>query len=160
MSAIQKIQIHVQSSSNKITNPRWKYVQKCDSPPTAPIRPDVHSTSESISERSEYFRKGFDEAMMECIVEQSNLYAVQTNRSKPLMLKCKELEFFLLFYWKSPCVLCLVRDFIGQRTWASNMWVLWWPGSVLNTTKYLACPSIITAKWLHARKKILPSCSK
>jgi len=35
--------------------------------------------------------------MMECILEQSNLYAVQTNRSKPLMLKYKELEFFCCF---------------------------------------------------------------
>jgi len=44
------------------------------------------------------FRKFFGEAMMECIAEQSNLYAVQTNLSISLMLTCKELEIFLLFY--------------------------------------------------------------
>jgi len=124
---------HVLGSSNKITNPRWRCVQKCDSPRAAPIRPDLDRMSESISEPSDYFRKFFDEAMMECIAEKSNLYAVQTNLSISFMLTCEEPEFFLLFYWKCPCVLCLVRDCIGQRTWASNMWVFWWPGSFFNT---------------------------
>jgi len=64
---------HVQSSSNKIRNPRWKCVQKCDSSRAAAFRPDLHPKSESISEPSEYFRKFFDEAMVECIAEQSNL---------------------------------------------------------------------------------------
>jgi len=75
-------------------------VQICDSPRAAPVRPHLHSKSESISVASEYFRKFFDEAMMECIAEQSNfnLYAVQTNLSISLMLTCKELEIYLLFY--------------------------------------------------------------
>ena len=123
---------HVQSSSNKITNPGGG-VQICDAPLAAPVRPHLHPKSESISETLEYFRKFFDEAMIECIAEQSNFYAVQTKLLISLMLTCKELEIFLLFYWKRPCVLCLVRDCIGQRTCASNMWVLWWPGSFLNT---------------------------
>jgi len=53
---------------------------------------------ESISEPLEYFRNFFDEAMMECMEEQSNLYAVQRNLSISLMLTWKELEIFLLFY--------------------------------------------------------------
>jgi len=53
---------------------------------------------ESISEPSKYFRKFFDEAMMECIAEQSNLYAVQRNLSISLNVTWKELEIFLLFY--------------------------------------------------------------
>jgi len=53
---------------------------------------------ESISEPWEYFRKFFGEAMMECIAEQSNLYAVQRNLSISFMLTWKELEIFLLFY--------------------------------------------------------------
>jgi len=36
--------------------------------------------------------------MMECIAEQSNLYAVQRNLSISLMLTLKEPEIFLLFY--------------------------------------------------------------
>jgi len=53
---------------------------------------------ESISEPSKFFRKFFDEAMLECIVEQSIVYAVQRNLSISLMLTWKELEIFLLFY--------------------------------------------------------------
>jgi len=53
---------------------------------------------ESISAPSKYFRKFFDEAMMECIAEQINLYAVQRKLSISLMLTWKELEIFLLFY--------------------------------------------------------------
>jgi len=89
---------HVQSSSNKTTNPRWRCVQKWDSPRAAPIRRDLHPKRKNISEPSEYFIKFFDEPVMECIAELSNLYAVQTHPSKPLMLTCKELEIFLLFY--------------------------------------------------------------
>ena len=81
----------------------------------SPIRPDLHPRSESISEPSEYFSKFFDETTMECIAEQSNLYAVQTNPSKPPMLTCKELEIFLVFYWKCPCVLCLACACIGSK---------------------------------------------
>jgi len=39
----------------------------------------------------------FDEATVECITEQSNLYAVQTNPSKPLMPTCKSWKIFCCF---------------------------------------------------------------
>ena len=74
---------------------------------------------ESISEPWEYFGKFFDETMMECIAEQSNLYAVQRNLSISLMLTWNELEIFCCFL-ENVHVSC-VRDCIGQRTWASNM---------------------------------------
>ena len=41
--------------------------------------------------------------MMECLAEQSNLYAVQTNPSKLLMLTCKELVFFAVLLKMSMC---------------------------------------------------------
>ena len=43
-------------------------------------------TSESISAPSEYFKRFFNETIMNYIVTQSNLYAAQQNPSKPLGL--------------------------------------------------------------------------
>ena len=43
----------------------------------------------------DYFRYFFDQQILEEIVQQSNLYAVQNNPNKPLLLTVMELEQFL-----------------------------------------------------------------
>ena len=43
----------------------------------------------------DYFRHFFDQQILEEIVQQSNLYAVQNNPNKPLLLTVMELEQFL-----------------------------------------------------------------
>ena len=43
----------------------------------------------------QYFQQFFDKELLDHIVEQSNLYAVQADSSKPLLLRRLELEQFL-----------------------------------------------------------------
>jgi len=51
---------------------------------------------EEIHERTpiEYFRDFFDDYLLDYIVEQSNLYAIQKDPTKPLNLDRQELEQF------------------------------------------------------------------
>ena len=84
----------VQTSTVQDVHPKWNAVRKCNSFRLAPISCGEHPRSESIFAPSEYFKDFFDGIKMDYIVQQSNLYAVQSNPSKPLMLTCKELEKF------------------------------------------------------------------
>ena len=86
------------SSSNlaqKATNPSWYSIPFDASARATPAASSELPTSESISAPSEYFKRFFDETIMNYIVAQSNLYAVQQNLSKPLGPTKKELAKFI-----------------------------------------------------------------
>ncbi|XP_023804735.1 piggyBac transposable element-derived protein 2-like [Oryzias latipes] len=51
--------------------------------------------SDDIKSPYEYFKMFFSEDILEVVVEQSNLYAIQCNTNKPLNLTTKELEQFM-----------------------------------------------------------------
>uniref|UniRef100_H2L551 PiggyBac transposable element-derived protein domain-containing protein n=1 Tax=Oryzias latipes TaxID=8090 RepID=H2L551_ORYLA len=51
--------------------------------------------SDDIKSPYEYFKMFFSEGILEVVVEQSNLYAIQCNTNKPLNLTTKELEQFM-----------------------------------------------------------------
>ncbi|XP_041868396.1 piggyBac transposable element-derived protein 2-like [Melanotaenia boesemani] len=51
--------------------------------------------SDSIKSPYEYFKMFFSEDILEIVVEQSNLYAIQRDTNKPLNLTTKELEQFM-----------------------------------------------------------------
>ncbi|KAJ8367176.1 hypothetical protein AAFF_G00324550 [Aldrovandia affinis] len=79
----------------------------------------------------QYFKQFFSEDILEVIVEQSNLYAIQCDANKPLNLTTKELEQFLgtvaymsLFglpstcmFWNNACRVFQVADTMTLNRW-------------------------------------------
>ena len=70
----------IAANANAILPPSWK----CSLPESADIRNPF-----------QYFQQFFDKELLDHIVEQSNLYALQADPSKPLLLRRLELEQFL-----------------------------------------------------------------
>ncbi|KAJ8409212.1 hypothetical protein AAFF_G00242330 [Aldrovandia affinis] len=80
---------------------------------------------------TKYFKQFFSEDILEVIVEQSNLYAIQCDTKKPLKLTTKELEQFLgtvvymsLFglpstrmFWNKTCRVSQVADTMTLNRW-------------------------------------------
>ncbi len=80
-----------------VLSPRWRTVHNSNSL----IYPEWQGslpTSDNVLPPIEYFRMFFTDDILEVIVEQSNLYAMQCDANKPLNLSTKELEHLLLAY--------------------------------------------------------------
>ncbi|XP_058880827.1 piggyBac transposable element-derived protein 3-like [Acipenser ruthenus] len=89
------------------------------------------SRSDDIMSPLQYFKQFFSEDILEVIIGQSNLYAIQCNANKPLNLTTKELEQFLgivvymsLFglpcthmFWNKACRVSQVADTIILNRW-------------------------------------------
>lgn len=84
------------TSATTTRRPIWKETAPDTVPFVEPIFTGRKQSSvTSIQEPIEYFQKILDKEMLENIVLQSNLYAIQKNVNKPLNLTCKELEQFI-----------------------------------------------------------------
>ena len=84
-----------------------------------------------IRNRFQYFQQFFDKELLDHIVEQSNLYAVQADSSKPLLLRRLELEQFLgtelymtilrliwpRMYWASETRVSNVANIMARDRW-------------------------------------------
>ncbi|XP_034066448.1 piggyBac transposable element-derived protein 2-like [Gymnodraco acuticeps] len=109
--------------------PRWKTVHN----PSCNPYPEWQgvSRSDEILSPLQYFQQFFSEDILESIVQQSNLYAMQNNPNKPLNLTTKELEQFLgtvvymsLFglprtrmFWNKACRVSQVADTMTLNRW-------------------------------------------
>jgi len=77
------------------TNPAWRSVDHNASIRSTPQWQGDIPKAQSILTPLAYFEMFFDESIMQHIVDQSNLYAIQTNLGNPLQLDCLELAKFL-----------------------------------------------------------------
>ena len=84
--------------AQETTNPSGYSIPIDDSARTIPAASTELPTWESISAPSDNFKKFFDETIMNYMVAQLNLYAVQKNPSKPLERTKNELAKFIAVF--------------------------------------------------------------
>ncbi|XP_048048348.1 piggyBac transposable element-derived protein 3-like [Megalobrama amblycephala] len=110
--------------------PRWRTPHNAHFN-ACPEWQDLLPKSDDIMSPLQYFKQFFSEDILEVIVEQSNLYAIQCDANKPLNLTIKELEQFLgivvymsLFglpgtrmFWNKACRVSQVADTMTLNRW-------------------------------------------
>ena len=77
MKALKLMVLNLLHLAQKATNPSWYSIPIDASARATPAASSELPTSESISAPSDYFKRFFDETIVNYIVAQSNLYAVQ-----------------------------------------------------------------------------------
>ncbi|KAL2104215.1 hypothetical protein ACEWY4_001083 [Coilia grayii] len=75
-------------------HPKWKRSSSTSTSPYPEWQGQL-ATADEIKSPLQYFREFFSKEILEVIVQESNLYAIQKDPSKPLNLTVNELEQFL-----------------------------------------------------------------
>ncbi|KAJ8386987.1 hypothetical protein AAFF_G00161640 [Aldrovandia affinis] len=110
--------------------PRWSTPHSANSS-AYPIWQGLLSSSDDVKSPLQYFKEFFSEDILEVIVQQSNLYAMQCDTNKPLNLNIRELEQFLgpvvymsvfglpstRVYWNKACRVSQVADTMTLNRW-------------------------------------------
>ena len=123
--------MHPARKKQKRNHTPWRVVDKDYSQRDTPQWKSKLPHSDNIRSPISYFRDFFDSEILEHIVEQSNLYAIQRNPNRPLNIDKNELEQFLgtLFlmsltkisrsrlYWASDFVLPAISKYFSRNRW-------------------------------------------
>lgn len=100
----------------------WKSGKARQIRPILPWKGQLPSGPEVIGTPLSYFRKFIDKDILEHIVEQSNLYALQSDLARPLALSMQELERFIgITFLMSIYGLPRTRMFWQQETQVSKI---------------------------------------
>lgn len=116
---------------NEPPPPIWTTVSADDSFRDIPIWQETEPEPNEVNCPIDYFRNFFDRNLVQNIVDQSNLYAVQTNPNKPLNLSLNELDQFLgvcigmsiynlprtRMYWASTTRIDRIANVMSRDRW-------------------------------------------
>ena len=116
----------------------WRIVNEKHSQKEMPKWKGDLPNPDCVREPINYFRDFFDNEILEHIVEQSNIYAIQRNPNKPLNLDRNELEQFIgtLFvmsltkitntrlYWATGFAMNDISDYFSRNRWQCIKWNL------------------------------------
>ena len=130
-SMILPFQTYEDFSSNQKNTTPWRIVSGEETSRKIPIWKGSLPLAEIVREPIEYFKAFFDENIMQHIVDESNIFSVQKDSTKPLNLNIDELEQFIgtLFYmsmikvskvrlyWSARFNFNGISDIISRNRW-------------------------------------------